>query len=196
MVKKSVLFLAVLVFFVSGVMAQTNSDAKVPDKNMPAVNATVKIETMPEQVVLYTIYRGDYAQAGAQIGQLYALAGSKGLKPAGPPAFVYLNNPQTVGKEHWLTEIRIAVDANALSQAGKLGPYTDVKKISAIEAAVIDKPVGVSDPEQLYKQLYKWIYDNGYTASEGPIEVFFTSGQDYAKMKTQIFSPIVRIRAK
>ena len=186
--KKVILSAVLMVWVVSPVLLA--ADANVPAKPL------VTVETIPDQVVLYTIYRGDYAQAGAEIGKLYTLAGTKGIKPVGPLAFVYLNNPKTIGKNHWLTEIRIPVDVNAMSQAGKLGPYTDVKKLPATEAAVIDKPAGVTDPDQLYKQLYKWIYDNGYAASEGPIEVFLTSGQDYSQMKTQICSPIERVKPK
>ena len=46
------------------------------------------------QTVLYTLYRGSYDKMGGTIGNLYALAGKKGVCPRGALCCAYLNNPQ------------------------------------------------------------------------------------------------------
>ena len=86
-----------------------------------ATKPAVTIRKVNEQVVLYTIYRGSYDQMGKAIGELYALAGQKGIMPRGPMTYAYLNNPKYVARQHLLTEIRIPVGKEALKSAGTLG---------------------------------------------------------------------------
>ena len=78
------------------------------DPNMiEQMQNSIQVEREQGQVVLYTIYRGPYEQVGGPIGKLFALAGEKGMPPAGPVTLVYLNSPWEAGPEHSLTEIRI-----------------------------------------------------------------------------------------
>ena len=79
------------------------------------------IRQAPKEVVLYTICRGPYEKVGPSIGKLYALAGQKGIIPRGSAYYVYLNNPQRVSSQHYLTEIRIPVGQDALKLTGSLG---------------------------------------------------------------------------
>ena len=154
------------------------------------------VRQVKEQVVLYTIYRGNYDKVGPAIGKLFALAGQKGLMPPkGPVSFAYLNNPQMVSSEHWLTEIRIPVSEEALGQAGKLGEMTDVKKLPAMEVAVAVKPEGVADPAPIYDRLMKWRYKNKYIGVEAPIEIFLTNATsgDYTQMKAEIMIPVQKL---
>jgi effector-binding domain-containing protein len=155
----------------------------------------VQIRKTQEQVVLYTIHRGPFDKVGATIGELMATAAPKGLYPRGSVSFVYLNDISTVPSEHWLTEIRIPVGEGALSQAGTLGKFTDVKKLPSVEVAVVAKPEGQADPESIYQQLYTWIFQNGYRPTEGANEVFLTnaSAGDYSKMKSEIMVPIRKV---
>jgi effector-binding domain-containing protein len=150
------------------------------------------LRRVEEQFVLYTIYRGNYDKAGPAIGKLYALAGSKGVRPIGPMSHVYLNNPRLVTSQHWLTEIRIPVGKEALKLAGTLGEMTDVKALPAMEVVVAVKPKGQSDPAPIYEDLYRWILKEGYIAAEGPIETFLTNTEtgNYAQMKTEIMFPV------
>ncbi len=154
--------------------------------------STFTIRKAEKQVVLYTIYRGSYDKVGAAIGKLFALAGSKGIKPQGPISFVYLNNPRYVSSQHWLTEIRIPVGKGALKLSGTLGEMTDVKEVPAVELVVAVKPEGQADPGPIYERLFTWIYKAGYVHIEDPREKFLSGAStgDYAQMKSEIMIPV------
>ncbi len=157
----------------------------------------IVIRQVKPQTVLYTIYRGDYDKVGQAIGSLYALAIQKKIWPSGSLHFAYLNNPEHVSKEHWLTEIRIPVREEALKLAGTLGEMTDVKKLPAMEVAVAVKPTGQADPGPLYTNLGTWILKKGYIVDGGPCEKFLANAKtgDYSQMKSEIMIPVTRISA-
>ncbi len=160
--------------------------------------SAITIRKIDKQVVLYTIVRGSYAKAGMESGMLYARAAMKQMAPQGPSCFVYLNNPQKTSAEHWLTEVRIPVGAEALKYAGSLGDMTDVKEVPAMEVAVAVKPEGMADPSSIYHELEHWIFKNGYVAEEGPSEKFLTNAQtgNYEQMKSEIMIPVVKAPSK
>lgn len=153
------------------------------------------IRKVEKQIVLYTIHRGGYDKVGPTVGKLFALAGQKGITPRGQVSYVYLNNPKYVSSEHWLTEIRIPVDKEALKIAGTLGEMTDVKALPALEVAVAVKSQGQDDPGPIYENLYAWILKQGYAAVGGPRETFLTDGMtgNYAQMKTKIMIPVKKL---
>jgi effector-binding domain-containing protein len=155
----------------------------------------ITIRQLQPQTVLYTIYRGSYDKIGKAIGNLYALAGQKGIIPRGSVSCVYLNNPEYVSSEHWLTEIRIPVDKNALKLAGTLGEMTDIKELRAMEVAVIIKQGVQVDYATLYEGLYNGIAQKGYRASDNAWESFLGTGfsGDYTQMKSEIMVPIKKL---
>ena len=161
----------------------------------PADKPGFVIRQAKKELVLYTIYRGPYQKVGPAIGKLYALAGQKGIMPRGPAYHVYLNNPQRVSSEHWLTEIRIPVGEEALKLAGSLGEMTDIKSLPATDVAVGVKPEGQADPGPIYSALHKWIIQEGYTAIDSAGEVFLTNAMsgDYTRMKTEIIVPVQKV---
>lgn len=145
-------------------------------------------EIVPEQVVLYTIYKGEYEKLGVAIGQLFATAGQHGLFPTGDLTCAYLNNPEICGTQHALTEIRLPVPAEALSKAGTLGPYTDIKKIPALKVITAIKPIGQESPEQAIIALYETLRQENLMALEGFYEVILENGQtgNYTQMKSKL----------
>jgi len=169
--------------------------AKVFAKSDVETKTTVSIQKTKEEVVLYTIHRGSYGETGQAIGDLYALAGNKGISLRGPACYVYLNKTNQVSSRHWLTEIRISVSEDALKFAGTLGDMTDIKKLPEREVAVAVKPEGQVDPCFIYEHLYVWIIQQGYMPAGSPREVFLTNFEtdDYAMMKTEISIPIRRL---
>ena len=182
MTKKRILFMLLAVIClmavsVVGISAEKNS---------------ISVRRIEQQVVLYTINRGSYAQTGSAIGKLYALAGRNRITPRGSAYYVYLNNPNQVSSEHWLTEVRIPVGKDALKLAGSLGPMTDIKLLPAMEVAVAVKPEGQADPSGIYNRLYAWIFKEGYIAAGACREVFLTNAMsgNYARMKTEIIIPV------
>jgi len=155
----------------------------------------ITVRKLQPQTVLYTIYRGSYDKIGEAIGNLFALAGQKGVYPRGSMCCVYLNNPQYVSSEHWLTEIRIPVGEEALKHAGTLGAMTDVKTIPAMDVAVAVKPKGMADAGPIYEAFRLWMHKEGYVGVEGPIEVFLSNSQTgtYAQMESEIMWPVKKL---
>ncbi|MHC4951986.1 MAG: GyrI-like domain-containing protein [Planctomycetota bacterium] len=152
----------------------------------------ITLKTVESKTVLYTVIRGHYAQMGRHIEKLYALAIKKGIKPVGDLRTVYLNNPTQVDNHHWLYEIQIPVDKEALSLAGTLGEMTDVKQLPAMKAATIKRQNIMADPTELYEQLFDWISAQRLIPIDDPIEAYLKSNQviDYSKMQSEIMVPI------
>ena len=150
------------------------------------------IRDVKQQVVLYTIHRGGLESIGPVVADLFGLAGQHGIYPDGPIMFAYLNYFRHTSSEHWLTEIRLPVDKQALKLSGTLGKMTDVKTVSAMKAAVATKPEGMADPLPIYHRLYTWMLKHGHMPTSGPRETFLTNAEagDYTRMKTEIMVPI------
>ncbi len=165
------------------------------------------IRKSEQQTVLYTIYRGPYEAIGKPISDLYALAGREKMTPCGSLSLVYLNNPfhtsQDYTGQHCLTEIRIPVGQEAIQRAGTLGAMTDVKKLSSIEVAVMQKQVGQADYAAFFKNLYERIAKEGYRLADDAFEVFsgnmtgsdYTqmTGSDYTQIKAEVMVPVIKI---
>ncbi len=164
----------------------------------PKDKSAFTIRQVKSQVVLYTIYRGSYEQVGKAIGKLYELAGKKGISPRGGAYFVYLNNPQNVSSDHWLTEIRIPVAKDALKLTGALGEMTDVKELPETTMAVAVKQQVQKDPGIIYDGLYTWITKQGYVATGSPCEKFLTNAAagNYADMKSEIMVPVRKLSTR
>jgi DNA gyrase inhibitor GyrI len=158
-------------------------------------DAPIEVRRLPECVVLYTIHRGPLDKVGATIGETIAAAAQKGVYPRGTISFMYLNNPATTPREHWLTEIRIPVAEDALKLAGTLGKFTDIKRLPGVEAVVAVKPEGQATAEPIRQRLYVWMHENGCMPAEGPSEIFLTNARagDYSKMKSEIRMPLLRV---
>ncbi len=152
----------------------------------------IEVRKTDERAVLYTVHRGPLEKVASTIEEIMTTALQKGIYPSGPISFMYLNNFEGLASEHWLTEIRIPVGREALSLAGTLGRFTDVKTLPSVEMAVAGKPEGLGSPASIYEQLYTWIFENSYLPTEGPSEKFLTNAetQDYAQMKTEIMVPV------
>ena len=161
----------------------------------PTEKNGISIRKVQEEVVLYTIQRGSYDKIGPVIGKLYALAGKNQISPRDSAYYVYLNNPNRVSSQHWLTEIRIPVSKDALKAAGTLGEMTDIKTLPATEVAVAVKPEGQTDPSRIYNRLYAWIFKQGYIPAGSAREVFLTNAMtgNYALMKTEIMIPVKKM---
>lgn len=161
----------------------------------PKDKSEITIRKLEPQIVLYTIYRGEYKDIGKAISNLFGLAMKNQIWPKGSISFVYLNNPQYVSMQHCLTEIRIQVGKEALEKAGTLGEMTDTKEIKAMEVAVINKSAGQINYGSLYSSIHTWISKNGYRTTENACEIFAGTGgmTDYSKMNSEITIPIEKI---
>jgi AraC family transcriptional regulator len=69
----------------------------------------VKIKTVPEQLVLSTIYKGPYSEAGMAIGAVAQYAYQNGYEIIGPPMETYLSDPNETPESELVTEISFPV---------------------------------------------------------------------------------------
>ncbi|HOI40772.1 MAG TPA: GyrI-like domain-containing protein [Methanobacterium sp.] len=65
----------------------------------------VKIKTIPEQLVLSTVYKGPYSECGTAIGALAQHAYQNGYEIIGPPMETYISDPNETPEEDLLTEM-------------------------------------------------------------------------------------------
>jgi effector-binding domain-containing protein len=155
----------------------------------------VEVRQEAEQVVAYTVFRGNYDKIGPAIGQLFMKLGQNGITPQGRITFVYLNSAAITEPDHLLTEVRIPVGEEALEKAGTLGDFTDVKSVPALEYAVIRKEPGMGDPMGLRKALYAWVRENDYQTLDNCCERFLdpTPATDYIQMNNEIMVPVAKV---
>lgn len=154
-------------------------------------NMDISLREMAPRTVLYTIHRGHYIGVGPAINRLYELAIAKGLHPCGSPSMGYLNNPRSESSEHWLIEIQVPVEEDAMALVGTLGEMTDVKRLPAMSVAVVAKSVGQADPEPVIHRLYAWINQQGYViAGRLRQSIVCNKTGDYAQMSTEFLIPV------
>lgn len=65
----------------------------------------VKIKTMPEQLVLSTVYKGPYSECGTAIGALAQYAYKNSYEIVGPPMETYISDPNETPEKDLLTEM-------------------------------------------------------------------------------------------
>jgi len=141
------------------------------------------------QTVLYTIHRGHYDTVNSTINKLYKLADLKGICITGPTLIGYLNDPHIQSPEHWLTEIRIPVSADAMQFTGTLGRMTDVKILPAINVAV--KRERQDNPDITICSLYSWIKKRSYRIVRGLWQsILCDKPGNYAQMRTELIIPV------
>lgn len=69
----------------------------------------IKIKTVPDHLVVSTIFKGPFNEASSVYGALLEFAASNGYKIAGPVLESYLNNPDEVPESELLTEVQFPV---------------------------------------------------------------------------------------
>lgn len=65
----------------------------------------VKIKTVPEQLVLSTIYEGPYSECGTAIAALAEYAYKHGYEIVGPPIETYISDPNETPENELITEM-------------------------------------------------------------------------------------------
>jgi len=65
----------------------------------------VKIKTVPEQLVLSTVYKGPYSECGTAIGVIAQHAYNNGYEIIGPPMEIYISDPNETPENELITEI-------------------------------------------------------------------------------------------
>jgi effector-binding domain-containing protein len=177
--KNSLGVVLIAVAFVAGIVAVAGAS---PNQELArsAVQTVPRMAVTQADTVLYTVVRGSYSEAVRAFHSLVELRNDMGLSPAGDwGAFVYLTVPDTTDGTQ-LIEVQIPVgsdgvhsteQAQSAASIYKLGT-TGVKSVAAKTVVKATKPVGVSDPTALYKNLYSYIDNSGMSVSGGAIEQF------------------------
>ncbi len=155
------------------------------------------IREIPQQTVLYTIYRGNNHRISEAINELYTLADSKNIQPCGPVSICCLNSPLYENDSHKLIEIQIPVEAIAINRAGTLGQMTDIKVLPAMKVAVAAQPNGDSNSNEIIANLFTWINKKGYVVKGRMRQTVLNSiNSSYGEQKTEFFIPVDRLPAK
>ncbi|MBN2589904.1 MAG: GyrI-like domain-containing protein [Sedimentisphaerales bacterium] len=157
----------------------------------------ISIREIPQQTVLYTIYRGSHFKIGKAINELYALAEEKGIQTYGNVSTCFLNSPVTETCSHQIIEIQIPVEDIAINQSGTLGNMTDIKQIPAMKVAVAVKPEGFNDPTSVLTELFTWINKKGYVVRGRMRQSIQNENKGYYKnLRTEFLIPIDKINYK
>ena len=157
----------------------------------------VVIREIPQQTVLYTVYRGDYYMMGDAINALYMLANSRGIKPCGEVSTCCLNSPIVTNSSHMLVEIQIPVENSAIEKSGTLGEMTDIKVLPAMKVAVAIKPEGCNDPTSIINGLFSWVNKKGYIVIGRMHQTVMDGGKgSYHKLRTEFMLPVDSLHNK
>jgi len=150
----------------------------------------VQLKTTGPQTVAYVSKHGPYAQIPEAMGQLYAWVAQHGLQPAGMPAGVYLEDPQTADANDARWEVRTPVvgDPPETEEPGDLG----VKHLEPhLVASVMYRGV-YENIAPTYGELGEWVANHGYEVIGPPEELYYsdpetTKPEDYL---TEIRFPV------
>jgi AraC family transcriptional regulator len=102
-----------------------NSPLEVPDEELEwEVGASfvgdvegedkIQLQVIPEQEVIYTIFKGPYVEASAAYFYLYEYAMDNDLQITGPVKEIYLNSPDAVSESELETEVQLPVMKNRI----------------------------------------------------------------------------------
>ena len=188
--KKKIIVAALSIFIVSEIICIAGlclCKGQYPE------HADVSIREIPQQTVLYTIYRGRHYKINSVINQLYTLAKEKGISISGPASTCYLNSPVAESTNHHIIEIQIPVNDNAIEQAGSLGDMTDIKVIPAMKVAVAAKPEGCCDPTSVLVDLFTWINKKGYVVKGKMRQSYLNGKGNYNNLNTEFMIPVDKL---
>ena len=157
----------------------------------------ITIRELPQQTVLYTIFRGRDNNISDSVNKLYSLAELKGLSPCGPLSTCCLSDSGTAEDHHKLIEIQIPVESQAIELAGTLGDMTDVKVIPSMKVAVAVKPEGKNDPTEIIEDLFSWINKKGFVVKGRMKQNILNRGNGaYHTLKSEFLIPIGDLQDK
>jgi hypothetical protein len=166
-------------------------------KGQDDIITNVFIREIPQQTVLYTVYRGDYYMMGDAINELYALANSRGIKPCGEVSTCCLNSPIVTDSSQMLVEIQIPVENTAIEKKGTLGAMTDIKILPPMKVAVAVKPEGCNDPTSIINDLFSWVNKKDYVVIGRMRQTIMDGGRgSYHKLRTEFILPVDSIHNK
>jgi effector-binding domain-containing protein len=150
----------------------------------------VEIKTTAPETVAYLSMRGPYAQIPEAMGRLYRWVSQQGLQPAGMPAGVYFDDPQTVKEDssRWAVQTPVAGDPPTLDDSDGMG----IKRVEPRLVASVMYHGAYEHIAPTYDQLGEWIASNGYRIVGPPEELYYsdpatTAPKDYV---TEIRFPV------
>jgi len=152
----------------------------------------VKVKTTGSQTVAYVSKQAPYAQIPEAMGQLYSWVEQHGLQPAGMPAGVYLDDPQTADANAARWEVRTPVvgDPPESEEPGGVG----IKHLEPHLVASVMYRGEYQGIAPTYDDLGNWVASHGYEVV-GPAEELYYSDPATTKPEeylTEIRFPVAR----
>jgi DNA gyrase inhibitor GyrI len=140
--------------------------ASAGEEPMSAGNkaSEVKVEQIPEMTVLVLPMTGSYDQHGQAIMQVVGQAMSTGII-RGAPFGVYHSNPEQTPVDSLRWDICVPVAAEA-----KADPPFEVRKLPAMDAAVVTCTGPYEGTAPCYGVLTAWLAKSSYTLGGSPQE--------------------------
>jgi len=132
----------------------------------------VQVKTTAPATVAYVSMRGPYDQIPLAMGQLYGWVAQRGLKPAGAPTGVYIDDPQVVDEGAATWEVQAPVDGEPAEIAEPDG--FGIKHVESHLVASVTYHGPYEEILPAYHFLGGWIADHGYSIC-GPSEELYYS---------------------
>ncbi len=166
------------------------ASAAVGEKPMIAGNqaSEITVEKLPSMTVLALPMTGSYDQHGQAIMQVVTQAASTGII-RGAPFGVYHSDPEKTPEASLRWDICVPVAADA-----KAGPPFEVRKLPAMEAAVVTCTGPYEGTSPCYGALTAWLAKSDYQLG-GPVQEHWLSDTRSVppeKCVARILFPIVR----
>jgi effector-binding domain-containing protein len=124
----------------------------------------ITVETIPEMTALVLPMTGSYEQHGEAILQVVTRAASTGII-RGAPFGVYHSNPEETPEDSLRWDICVPVAADAEAK-----PPFEVRKLPAMEAAVVTCTGPYEGTSPCYGALSAWLVPSGYQLGGSPQE--------------------------
>lgn len=155
------------------------------------IEVTVK-QTEPITVAFVRM-RGSYAQMPQALGRAYGTATAAGLMPVGMPHGVYFTAPGEVSEDEALWEVWAPV-AGTPSPSGPDEEGFGIKQVPGklVASAMHVGPYETIEPT--YRELGKWVAEQGYQLAGPPEEIYFSDPNELPPEEyvTEIQFPVTK----
>ena len=138
----------------------------------------VQVKTTEPATVAYVSMHGPYDQIPVAMGQLYGWVAQHGLKPAGAPAGVYIDDPQVTDESACAWEVQAPVDGEPAEVTEPNG--FGIKHVGPHLVASVTYYGPYEEILPAYHFLDEWIAEHGYSIC-GPSEELYYSDPETAE---------------
>ncbi len=157
-----------------------SSKAGLPKSQTESAPARGKVglKIIPERLTVGNEFKGAFSEVPNKVKALLSWIEEKEVPPEGQIFISYLDDPRFVNPEQ--TRFEIFVEFNEASSMEPLekhikdSPY-EIRVSPAGEAATVDFAGDVTEINQAYQAIFRWIQKRRYIPASHPVEIYHTS---------------------